>query len=156
MNALGVTINMISMFGLVVVLGMLVDDGIIVAENVYRYIEEGMPPRKAAVKGAEEVMGAVCTAVFTTIAAYSPLFFMSGIIGKLIVNIPIVVCIALLASLAEALIILPSHLADFVKIKLGADGKPVGLKKEMAWFKRLIGLYTKVVKAAINRKWYVF
>jgi multidrug efflux pump subunit AcrB len=156
MSAMGTTINMMSMFGLIIVLGMLVDDGIIVAENSYRYMEEGMAPKEAAIKGAEEVMGAVTSAVLTTIAAFSPLLFMTGIIGKFIRDIPMVLIIALLASLGEALIILPSHLADFVKIKLGASGKPMGLRKEMPWFKKLIRLYTKIVSAAINRKWYVF
>lgn len=155
MSAMGITINLISMFGLIIVLGMLVDDGIIVAENAYRYIEKGVPPRKAAVQGAEEVMGAVLTAVATTIAAFSPLLMMSGIIGKFIRNIPTVVIVALLASLAEALIILPSHLADFVKIKLDAHGNPVALAKDMPWFKKLISFYTGLVKAAIRRKYRV-
>ena len=153
MTAMGMTINLMSMFGLVIVLGMLVDDGIIVAENVYRYMEDGIPPREAAVKGTEEVMGAVVAAVFTTIAAFSPLLFMSGIIGKFIRNIPIVVIIALIASLGEALIILPSHLADFVKIRRDASGKLIGLSKDMPWFKKLIAFYTRVVKAAIRRKY---
>jgi multidrug efflux pump subunit AcrB len=156
MSAMGVTINMMSMFGLIIVLGMLVDDGIIVAENAYRYMEEGMAPREAAIKGAEEVIGAVTSAVFTTIAAFAPLLFMTGIIGKFIRDIPTVLIIALLASLGEALIILPSHLTDFVKVKLGANGKPIGLRKEMKWFKKLVSLYTRVVSAAIKRKWYVF
>ncbi|MFH1798809.1 MAG: efflux RND transporter permease subunit [Candidatus Omnitrophota bacterium] len=155
MSALGITVNLISMFALVIVLGMLVDDGIIVAENAYRHMEEGMPPRQAAVKGAEEVMGAVLTAVFTTIAAFCPLLFMTGIIGKFIRNIPAVVIVALLASLAEALIILPSHLADFVKIKLDKKGKPIGLTKDMPWFKKLVSFYTRVVNAAIKRKYKV-
>lgn len=156
MSMMGITINLISMFGLVIVLGMLVDDGIIVAENAYRYMEDGMPPREAAVKGTEEVMGPVCAAIFTTIAAFSPLLFMTGLIGKFIRNIPTVVIIALLASLAEALIILPSHLADFVKVKVDSDGKPIGLTKDMPWFKNLVAFYTKVVSAAIERKWKVF
>ncbi|MFH1552120.1 MAG: efflux RND transporter permease subunit [Candidatus Omnitrophota bacterium] len=155
MGAMGITVNMISMFGLVIVLGMLVDDGIIVAENVYRYMEDGVPSREAAVKGTEEVMGAVCSAVLTTIAAFSPLLFMSGLIGRFIRNIPTVVIIALLASLAEALIILPSHLADFVKVKCDAAGNPIGLSKDMPWFKNLIAFYTRVVKAAIKRKYKV-
>lgn len=155
MGAMGITVNLISMFGLVIVLGMLVDDGIIVAENVYRYMENGMPAREAAVTGTEEVMGAVCAAVFTTIAAFSPLLFMTGIIGKFVRNIPTVVIIALLASLAEALIILPSHLADFVKIKLNAEGKPVGLSRDMPWFKNLIAFYTRIVATAIKRKYRV-
>ena len=155
MGLMGITINLISMFGLIIVLGMLVDDGIIIAENVYRYMERGMRPREAAVKGSEEVMGAVTTAVFTTIAAFSPLLFMTGIIGKFIRNIPTVLIVALLASLGEALIILPSHLADFVKIKYDAYGKPTNIAKDMPWFKKLVGFYTKVVKAAIKRKYKV-
>ena len=155
MNSMGVTINLISMFGLVVVLGMLVDDGIIVAENVYRYMEEGVPPRKAAVRGTEGVMGAVITAIATTIAAYSPLLFMSGIIGKFIRNIPIVIIIALLASLAEALIILPSHLADFVKIKKDKNGKLINLSRDLPWFKKLVKVYTRIVEGAIRKKYLV-
>jgi len=156
MSAMGITINLMSMFGLIIVLGMLVDDGIIVAENAYRYMEEGFSPREAAIKGTEDVMGAVVAAVFTTIAAFSPLLFMTGIIGKFIRNIPTVLIIALIASLGEALIILPSHLADFVKVKMGPDGKPKGLKKEMPWFKKLVSVYTKIVETAVKKKWYVF
>ncbi|MFH1846699.1 MAG: efflux RND transporter permease subunit [Candidatus Omnitrophota bacterium] len=155
MGMLGITINMISMFGLIIVLGMIVDDGIIVAENVYRYMEEGVPPRKAAVKGTEEVMGAVTTAVLTTIAAFSPLLFMTGIIGKFIRNIPTVLIVALLASLGEALIILPSHLADFVKVKYDKKGKVIGVSKDRAWFKNLVRGYTKLVNKAIKHKYFV-
>ncbi|MBU1007216.1 MAG: efflux RND transporter permease subunit [Candidatus Omnitrophica bacterium] len=155
MNLMGITINLISMFGLIIVLGMLVDDGIIIAENVYRYMEEGIPARQAAVKGSEEVMGAVTTAVLTTIASFAPLLFMTGIIGKFIRNIPTVLIIALLASLGEALIILPSHLADFVKIKYDARGKPINISKDMPWFKKLVRFYTKVVNGAIKRKYKV-
>jgi len=155
MNTMGITINLISMFGLIIVLGMLVDDGIIVAENVYRHMEDGMPSRLAAVKGTEEVMGAVITAVATTMAAFSPLLFMTGIIGKFIRDIPAVLIVALLASLVEALVILPSHLADFAKMKLDAAGKPIRAGKDMPWFKKLISFYTKIVEAAIRRRYMV-
>jgi len=155
MGMMGITINLISMFGLIIVLGMLVDDGIIVAENSYRYMEQGLRPREAAIKGTEDVMRAVTTAVFTTIAAFSPLLFMTGIIGKFIRNIPIVLIIALMASLVEALIILPSHLADFVKIKYDAQQRPINISKDMAWFKALIKFYTKVINVAIRRKYRV-
>ena len=155
MGMMGITINLISMFGLIIVLGMLVDDGIIVAENAYRYMEQGVAPREAAIKGAEEVAKPVTTAILTTIAAFSPLLFMSGIIGKFIRNIPTVLIIALLASLGEALIILPSHLADFVKIKYDDREKPVNVAKNIPWFKALIGFYTKVVNGAIRRKYRV-
>ncbi len=155
MGMMGITINMISMFGLIIVLGMLVDDGIIVAENIYRYMEEGMSPREAAIKGAEEVMGAVCTAVGTTIAAFAPLLFMTGLIGKFMRDIPIVLITALAASLIEALIILPSHMADFARVKKDASGKPVGLSKDLPWFKFRINGYTWVVERAIRMRYLV-
>ncbi|MBL7170647.1 MAG: efflux RND transporter permease subunit [Candidatus Omnitrophica bacterium] len=153
MSSIGITINLVSMFGLIIVLGMLVDDGIIVAENVYRHMEGGMPPRVAAVKGTEEVMGAVLTAVLTTIAAFTPLLFMSGIIGKFIRCIPIVLIAALLASLAEAFIILPSHIADFARVRLDKNGNPVSLSKGMGWFKKVVSFYMRIVNAAIRRKY---
>ncbi len=155
MGIMGITINLVSMFGLIIVLGMLVDDGIIVAENVYRHMEKGEPPRTAAIKGSEEVMGAVVTAVATTIAAFSPLLFMTGIMGKFIRVLPTVLIVALVASLGEALIILPSHLADFVKLKVDARGKPVELAKGTVWFKKFVSFYTRIIQKAIKRKYKV-
>ncbi|MDD4201917.1 MAG: efflux RND transporter permease subunit [Candidatus Omnitrophica bacterium] len=155
MKMLGITINLISMFGLIIVLGMLVDDGIIVGENIYSYIEKGYPPREAAVIGAEEVMGPVFTAVATTIAAFSPLLFMTGIMGSFIKAIPVVLIVALIASLGEAVIILPSHMADFVKIKKDKDGNVIASNKQKPWFKTMIDWYTKLIRGAIRRKWTV-
>ncbi|MFH2137714.1 MAG: efflux RND transporter permease subunit [Candidatus Omnitrophota bacterium] len=115
MHVLGVTINLMTMFGLVIVLGMIVDDGIIISENVFRYVEEGLSPREAAVKGTSEVIAPVAATIITTIAAFLPLMYMSGIIGKFLRYIPMMVIIALCASVIEAFIILPSHLADFLR-----------------------------------------
>ena len=108
---LGASINMLSMFGLIIVLGIIVDDAIVIGENIYRHIEEGMPPVKAAIQGAEEVMWPVTIAVLTTIAAFAPLFFIRGQIGDFMKQLPIVVVAALSVSLIEALVILPAHLA---------------------------------------------
>jgi multidrug efflux pump subunit AcrB len=113
----GITINLMTMFGLIIVLGMVVDDGIIISENVYRYVEEGMSPREASVKGTGEVIAPVTATVITTIAAFFPLMYMSGIVGKFLRFIPLMVILALSASVVEAFIILPSHLADFLKAK---------------------------------------
>jgi len=148
----GMSINLITMFGLIVVLGMLVDDGIIIAENCSRYIESGMTPRKAAVTGTKEVIKPVTTTIITTIAAFSPLLFMEGMVGKFIKGIPIVVIIALLASLFEALIILPSHIADFVKAKTNEKLKS---KREAPWFKTLFHFYTRTVTKALNHRYLV-
>ncbi len=116
MNAAGVTINTISLFSLVLVLGMLVDDAIIVVENIYRHMEQGMPARQAAILGTREVQAPVTAAVLTTVAAFLPLLLMTGIWGKFMGVIPKTVTFALLASLLEALFILPSHMADFGRV----------------------------------------
>ncbi len=115
MKMLGATLNLISMFGLIVVLGMLVDDAIVVAENIYARIERGEDPRTAAVRGAEEVTWPVLIAVTTTIGAFMPLLFIEGQIGDFMGILPVVVTCALSVSLLEALSILPSHLADSLR-----------------------------------------
>jgi len=154
MSFLGMSINLITMFGLIVVLGMLVDDGIIIAENCYRYMENGMSAKEAAVKGTQEVMKPVTATILTTMAAFTPLMMMTGIMGKFIRNIPIVIIIALFASVFEAFIVLPSHIADFVRIKKDKNGKVIS-KKNTAWFKNLLTFYTKVLEAAIERRYKV-
>jgi multidrug efflux pump len=116
MNAAGVTVNTISLFSLVLVLGMLVDDAIIVIENIYRHMEQGMPAREAAVMGTGEVLAPVTAAVLTTVAAFLPLLLMSGVWGKFMSVIPKTVTFALLASLVEAFLVLPSHMADFGRV----------------------------------------
>jgi multidrug efflux pump subunit AcrB len=155
MGSIDISINLISMFGLIVVLGMLVDDGIIVAENCYRYIEQGHDPREAAVIGTNEVTRPVTAAVLTTMVASAPLLFMSGMMGRFVRTIPIVVIIALAVSLFEALVILPSHIADFVKPpRKDASGKPL-TKKNTRWFKVLLSFYTGIIKGAIKRRYVV-
>jgi len=108
----GVTVNLMSMFGLIVVLGMLVDDAIVVSENVYRHLEEGMGIREAVINGTTEVALPVAGTILTTIAAFAPLTFMSGIMGKFMWTLPAVVSVALLFSWAESMLILPSHILD--------------------------------------------
>ncbi len=149
MNFIGITINLISMFGLIIVLGMLVDDGIIIAENTFRYIEDGTDPREAAVTGAAEVIKPVTATILTTIAAFSPLLFMSGIIGKFVSAIPKVVIIALLASMVEAFIILPSHMADFVR----KPPKNRPSKRDRPWFQALSRFYIRLLKFSIRHRY---
>ena len=115
MQILGATLNLISMFGLIVVLGLIVDDAIVVSENVYTRIESGESPRVAAVLGTQEVTWPVIIAVTTTIAAFAPLLFIEGRIGDFMGVLPIVVMCALSVSLLESLSILPAHLAKSLK-----------------------------------------
>ncbi len=121
MRMTGGSFNMMSMFSLIIVLGMIVDDAIIIGENVYRHIETGMSPHRAAVQGANEVTKPVVAAILTTIAAFMPLMFMEGMMGKFMRVIPFVVIVALSVSLIEAFGILPSHLAEFVRKRVKKD-----------------------------------
>ncbi len=126
MQAAGVTLNLISMFGLIVVLGMLVDDAIIVGEHVYTKIENGAEPELAAIKGAEEVTSPVTCAILTTIVAFAPLLFIEGRMGDFMGVLPLIVIFALSISLVEALSILPSHLAEsFLKAERRAARRQV-------------------------------
>ncbi|NRA46118.1 MAG: efflux RND transporter permease subunit [Oligoflexales bacterium] len=116
MNLLGLSINLLTLFALVIVLGMLVDDAIIVAENIWRHYEEGKSPWDATIAGTKEVMLPVTTTILTTVSAFSPLLMVDGIFGKFIAPLPKVVIIALVISLIEALFILPSHAYDALRI----------------------------------------
>ncbi|MCB0271790.1 MAG: efflux RND transporter permease subunit [Bdellovibrionales bacterium] len=116
MSYFGINVHLISMFALIMVMGMLVDDAIIVAENVYRKMEEGMSPKEAAIVGTREVIKPVSTAILTSVLVFVPLAFMTGIFGKFVFAIPIVVILMLMASWIESMWILPTHLAEFEKV----------------------------------------
>ncbi|MCA9026424.1 MAG: efflux RND transporter permease subunit [Planctomycetaceae bacterium] len=136
MWGLGATINLLSMFGLIIVLGIIVDDAIVIGENIYRRVEEGLPARQAAIEGAEEVFWPVTIAVTTTIAAFSPLLFISGQIGDFMRQLPIVVLAALSVSLAEALIILPSHLSHLPAKKVRYQDTEQPTSRIGRWLRR--------------------
>jgi len=107
---MGLTINMITLFGMILVVGILVDDGIVIAENIFVHFEKGKNPFQAALDGTVEVMPSVFTSVLTTIAAFSILLFVDKM--EMMREMPIVVMLALGFSLIEAFIILPVHLAS--------------------------------------------
>ncbi|MEK9620047.1 MAG: efflux RND transporter permease subunit [Flavobacteriales bacterium] len=107
----GMTINMISLFGMILVVGILVDDGIVIAENIYAHFERGKSPMRAALDGTSEVMNAVLTSVLTTVFAFSTLLFVGGEM-EMMEEMAFSVIACLLFSLIEAFLILPSHLAS--------------------------------------------
>ena len=107
----GITINVLSLMGMIIVIGILVDDAIVVAESIYQKHEAGLSPLKAAVEGLSEVIAPVFTAVATTIIAFLPFFFFLGTFGRFIYQLALVVIGALIFSLVESILILPSHLA---------------------------------------------
>lgn len=111
----GKTLDVLSLFALIMALGMLVDDAVVVAENVYRLYEKGLSPEQAAIQGTGEVLTPVLGSVATSVAAFLPLLLGQNIIGKFLFIVPVVVIAALAFSLLQAFFILPSHLADFVR-----------------------------------------
>ena len=111
MPAIGISINMISLFAFIMALGIVVDDAIVVGENIYEQRQSGKPYLQAAIDGTIEVAQPVVFAILTSVTAFLPLLFTSGIMGKFILVIPAIVITVLLVSLVECLFVLPAHLA---------------------------------------------
>ena len=110
-NYFGITINVISLFGMIVVIGILVDDGIVIAENIYAHYEQGKPLLRAALEGTLEVIPSVVSAVLTTIIAFSSFFFLDGRAGDFFSEMSFIVIATLAVSLIEGLLFLPAHLS---------------------------------------------
>lgn len=111
MPVFGASINMISMFAFLLVLGIVVDDAIVVGENIFEQRRQGKPFLRAAIEGVQEVASPIVFAVLTTVATFGPLLFVPGFTGKIFGVVPIIVIAVLIFSLVESLIILPAHLA---------------------------------------------
>ena len=107
---LGLSINMVSMFAFIVTLGIVVDDAIVVGESVYQYRQDGCSWHESAVKGTLDISMPVTFSVLTNMVAFFPMFFVPGFLGKIFVNIPIVVISVFAISLIESLFVLPAHL----------------------------------------------
>ncbi|MGQ1785156.1 efflux RND transporter permease subunit [Saccharicrinis sp. GN24d3] len=110
-NLMGVTINMISLFGMILVIGILVDDGIVIGENIFQHFEKGKTPIQAAVDGTVEVVPAVVASVATTMVAFSPLIFITGRM-EMMFEMAVIVIFSLFVSLFEAFLVLPAHLGN--------------------------------------------
>ena len=118
-----VTINVLSLFGMIIVIGILVDDGIVIAENIYQQYEKGKSPVQAAVDGTMEVLPPIISAIITTILAFSLFLFLDSRIGEFFGEVSVIVILTLVVSLVEALIILPAHLAHSKALR-PANAKP--------------------------------
>ncbi|MDI6796224.1 MAG: efflux RND transporter permease subunit [Desulfatibacillaceae bacterium] len=150
-----VSINMISLFAFIMVLGIVVDDAIVIGENIYRKREEGLPRLTAAIEGALEVGRPVVFSVLTTMAAFAPLLLGGGVMGKIMRAIPIVVILVLLGSLIECLCVLPSHLAGIAR-KKGEGQRPATrgrMTRAIIWFAR--GPYVKFLNLCLRWRYLV-
>ncbi|MFQ5828044.1 MAG: efflux RND transporter permease subunit [Candidatus Methylomirabilia bacterium] len=146
MSAWGISLNMISLFSLILVLGLLVDDAIVVTENVYRHVEAGMDPRQAAVQGTTEVAWPVVATVVTTVAAFLPLMLIPGTMGIFLSPIPLVVTFTLAASLFEALVMLPSHLGDAITARYAQRVR----RRSTPWLARVRRAYEGLLAVALR------
>lgn len=146
MPALGASINMITLFAFIVTLGMVVDDAIVVGENIYHKMQQGIPKLDAAILGAKEMAMPVTFSILTTVAAFAPMFFVPGIMGKIFFLIPLVVIMVLLFSLFESFYILPSHLGHHS----GAE------KESQGFFSKIQGKITGSLDFFINKYYYRF
>lgn len=157
MPALDVSINMVSLFAFILALGILVDDAIVVGENIYEQRQRGKPFARAAVDGALEVAIPVTFSILTTVAAFLPLLFISGMMGKFIGVIPVIVITLLLVSLVESLLVLPAHLS-FGKARTGTTGILGRIDSVRRLFGRGLeafvnGPYLKVLKLNIDYRY---
>ena len=139
----GITINMISLFGMILVVGILVDDGIVIAENVYSHFEKGKNAFQAAYDGTVEVASAVFTSVLTTIVAFGVLYFIEGM--ERMYEMAFVVITALSFSFIEAFLILPTHLANKKVLKESSKG----------WGHRIRSFFDRVI-ATLRDDYYGF
>ncbi|MCF7823904.1 MAG: efflux RND transporter permease subunit [Candidatus Marinimicrobia bacterium] len=124
---LDITLNRISLFGMILVVGILVDDGIVIAENIYQHHEQGKRRIRAAIDGALEVLPAVTSAVITTMVAFSAFLLIEGTFGQFFREMALVVMLALFISLIEGALILPAHIAHSKALMM--DRKPSWLEK---------------------------
>ncbi|MHC5114214.1 MAG: efflux RND transporter permease subunit [Planctomycetota bacterium] len=147
MSLAGVTLNLLTMFGLIIVLGLLVDDAIVVAENIQARHDRNETASSAAIAGTEQVFWPVVATILTSIVAFLPLTFVTGQIGDLLGALPWVVACALIMSLVESVLILPSHMAHSLKHrdKRHAGRRPSIFERFEAWRDRMI--FERIVPA---------
>lgn len=148
---LGLTYNVVSSFAMILVIGILVDDGIVIAESIYQKYEEGLPPLKAALEGTMEVLPAVFAAILTTCVAFGIFFFLAGGIGDFFSTMALVVIFTLLFSLIEGAFILPAHVAHSKALSVSKKQKNIVSRTfdgMMDFFR--FKIYSPILKWAMN------
>ncbi len=151
----GITINMISLFGMILVIGILVDDGIVIGENIFSHFEKGKTPMRAALDGTMEVVPAVVTSVVTTIVAFSPLLLIKEGGMEFMYEMAFVVIFSLLFSLAEAFFVLPAHIANPKVLKRKTKQSKFRTKMDKVISYMRDRMYSKLLKIVIKSRWAV-
>jgi len=157
LKAAGVTINVISLFGFIMVLGMIVDFGIVISENAHRYMEMGLKKSDAILKGSSELVWPVTVTFLCISAAFMPLMLLTGLMGKFIKYIPMVVMISLTASWVIAIFIMPTFLNIFSRESHRESSDGIVLKDgehlERGLFGKIQLKYMKLLKFALRHRY---
>ena len=148
--AMGITLNMVVLFSLILALGMLVDNAIVIIENIFRFMEQGVGRTEAAMKATSEVAMPVIGSTLTTVVAFAPMMWWPGIMGEFMKYLPLTLIIVLTASLFVALVINPALAALFMKSTKKARKASAKAKDELAWEKPI------EIKGAILRTYAAF
>lgn len=153
-NMMGISINMISTFGMILVIGIVVDNGIVISENVYTYFERGASPKVASINGTMEVLPSVIVSGITTIVAFLPILFIEGNL-EMMFEMAVVVILCLTFSMVEAIFILPSHLANVQTLTKAKKATIVGkivsaIDKGIKWIADK--LYVRYIRWAMTKK----
>ncbi len=150
MYLFGYSINVLTMLAIVLAVGLVVDDAIVVTENIYSKIEEGMSPEEAGIKGTTEIFFAVVSTTITLVAVFLPIIFMSGMTGKLFVEFSIVISGSVLISSFVALTFTPMIATKILKRRKEQN---ILYRKTEPLFEKLNNVYAKSLKAFLKRKW---
>jgi len=145
---LGITLNMVVLFSLILALGMLVDNGIVIVENIYRHMQNGQPGEIAARTGTDQVAWPVITATLTTLAAFIPMLFWPGIVGEFMMFLPKTLIMVLSASLFIALVVNPVLSARYQKVRAATLPDPDQPVRQ-AWIKRI---YLRLLKWSLGHR----
>jgi multidrug efflux pump subunit AcrB len=151
-NIMGYTVNNMTLAGIIIVLGIVVDDAIIIAENIARHRENGSSPLQAAIDGTREVFKPILASIITTCIAFVPLIFFEGFFGKLVTYIPLIVVLMLIGSLFESLFILPSHLSGRTPLL----ERLVKKNNDSHWYHKWEKSYEKFLLKIFNKRTSVF
>jgi multidrug efflux pump subunit AcrB len=147
MQGIGQSLNTSSLFALMMVVGIIVDDAIVIIENSFRYMQQGLKPKEATIIGTMEVAAPVFTACLTTIAAFLPLMLLPDIMGKFLRVVPIVVSLSITASLFEAFLILPAHISEW------SSSKPQS-KRRHRLINRLRRVYARHLVMVLRKRYW--
>ena len=146
----GITLNMIVLFSLILALGMLVDNGIVMVENIFRHQAMGKDRVQAAIDGAREVAGPIAASTLTTLLAFFPIIFMPGIMGDFMRFLPQTVIVVLTSSLFVAIVINPVYCARFLKV---TEAQRLRLDKGSGGFVRFRNWYVRILRRAVTHAW---